>query len=243
MHWPSGRTALKILGDAVGVSFGLIGIGGVSQDLEQWRGWLDFSLAFLAGNGGRWLFSVAGVSLILFVHGLPQWTWHRVMGRKGNNNQADLNQAADNEAELWVEQLQERTNERDGALRALKTCKNNFAIARLRWFAERARIREVAINVTIRFATYDDINLVKQIEKLFQEHTEWPVEIDGTNKPVIMPDEEFKVLFESGISQAFNPVAMAFQDGELIDAVVGVRMGNRATNGDLVVEVLPTVKP
>ena len=89
--------------------------------------------------------------------------------------------------------------------RKLSECKKDHAKAALQWFAARVemntgRMRDKGeavkdIRVTVRFAEYKDLDLAKEIEVIIKECTQWPIEVDGSNKPTIMPDGKFKVVF------------------------------------------------
>jgi hypothetical protein len=88
-----------------------------------------------------------------------------------------------------------------------------------------------------------DFGLAKQIESILREHTSWKVALDGGNNPALRPNDESKVIFESALTGTFRDVGVAFSEGRLIDAAVGIRDNpNRFDHGHLVVEVLPTVK-
>lgn len=152
------------------------------------------------------------------------------------------------EAALEAERqsYKEAIGERDGALQALGTCKQQFALARLRWLAERSKERNWETKVTIRSAGYEDFQLVERIEALFKEHTSWPVTIDTSNVPLLRPDERFKVVFVANITGPFEYLSEIFEDGRLLPQVgLGVR---KVANGgvapaDVVIEVLPSAKP
>ena len=146
--------------------------------------------------------------------------------------------------ELAIRQV---ASEHEGAVQALAVCQKNFALARLRWVAERAELNEVNVQVRIRFVDYLDYDLAKKIESIFKEHaSKWSIEIDGTNKPVLRPADEFKVVFDCGFMQSYMEVASAFSDGQLAGVSVGLRRSDRFADGDqppvLIVEVLPTIK-
>jgi hypothetical protein len=138
-----------------------------------------------------------------------------------------------------------------GAEQAFFTCKRQFALARLIWFSQRvgmniARARERGeqvedIHVTIRFAVYDDTALVTTIKKTIEEHANWAVDLDGSNKPTLMPHPEFKVIFESGLHGTFDEVADIFNT-LLQDTAVGRRAADRLDSAHLVIEVHPTLK-
>ncbi len=156
-----------------------------------------------------------------------------------------LAQSRQEEAKLvgLANQLQNTIIERDTATQALAMCNKNSAFAELRWAAERATYRGAAVHVTVRFADYQDFELVEQIEVIFKAYTQWPVEIDGGNKPVIKPDPRFKVIIESGIENNFAALAHFFSYGSLINAPIGTRAADRTDHEHLVIEVLPTIKP
>lgn len=145
--------------------------------------------------------------------------------------------------DVMADRAKRLQDERDGALQALANTKQAFARARLRWFADGVRDRDPKVRVTIRFADYKDLPLVQAIEKELKETTDWPVHRDGGNNPALMPDSEFKVIFESGITRTFDNVAWAFSDGLLQpETKVGARGAERSLDLEhLVIEVLPTV--
>lgn len=135
--------------------------------------------------------------------------------------------------------------ERDWLEYSLSKCKRSSAIATIRSLVKRtiADKWDPPVHVTIRFANYADFDLVQKIEATMKEYaSDWPLVVDGSNAPVIRPSDEFKVIFESGINQAFDGIAAAFVDGALLgDYRLGRRSADRNDN-HLVVEVLPTVK-
>lgn len=153
-------------------------------------------------------------------------------------------------------ETEDARNERDSAVRQLKAATKDYNEERLRAFAHRAKKNlEMAklkgthppeelkdVHVTVRFAVYADLPLAQTIERILKEHTQWPVELDMSNKPILLPNEKgFKVMFDIGPMDSFMPVAHAFDDGQLIDASVGVRRTERWGDSErLVVEVLPT---
>jgi len=132
------------------------------------------------------------------------------------------------------------------------TCKRGLGEARLRWFAERARMniehhRSVDpsvkdIRVTVRFAVYADLPLAQEIQKILKDTTNWKIELDGSNKPTLLPDNKgFKVVFDVGAFRTFDEVAAAFNDGRLVDARLGARCTDRFEETEhLIIEVLPT---
>lgn len=63
--------------------------------------------------------------------------------------------------------------------------------------------------------------------------------LDGSNSPVLHPHDQFKVIFESGFTMSFAPVASVFNDGDLLGVPIGQRAADRADHERLVVEVLP----
>jgi hypothetical protein len=144
----------------------------------------------------------------------------------------------------------------DAARAELKAVKREYAEEQLRTFAQRVqqnlalaklkgeypedKLKDV--RVTVRFAVYADLELAQCIERILKEHTGWPVELDGSNKPTLLPNPKgFKVLFDVGPMESFMAVAVAFDRGQLVDASVGVRRSERWEDSErLVVEVLPT---
>ena len=106
---------------------------------------------------------------------------------------------------------------------ALRNCKKEYAESTLRWFAQRAQINIEKhrlqdpsvkdIRATVRFAEYKDLDLAKDVVKILKECTAWPVELDGSNKPTILPDGDFKVSFDIGSWESFRKVAWAFTYG------------------------------
>ena len=84
------------------------------------------------------------------------------------------------------------------------------------------------IRVTVRFAEYDDFNLAKAIETLFRNCTEWPVEVDGSNRPTIEPGD-CKVVFSFTPWIDFTEVVWAFSYGELVKGTIGQKPIDRKT--------------
>ena len=136
---------------------------------------------------------------------------------------------------------------------ALRNCKKEYAESTLRWFAQRAQINIEKhrlqdpsvkdIRATVRFAEYKDLDLAKDVVKILKECTAWPVELDGSNKPTILPDGDFKVSFDIGSWESFRKVAWAFTYGQLVPGKIGHRGTERFDDRQhLIVDVLPTVK-
>ena len=134
----------------------------------------------------------------------------------------------------------------------LRQAKKNHAEAKLRWCAtllsikiERARESEYPlkdIQVTVRFAEYKDFDLAKEIATIINKCTQWHVEVDGSNKPTIIPCEDFKVVFNIGPLRTFEDVAWAFNYGELVKGKIGWNTTEGLDGGEhLIVNVIPTV--
>jgi len=122
----------------------------------------------------------------------------------------------------------------------LADCKRDFAVGKLEWLAAMAENNNSNIRVTVRFAQYgEDYDLATQIKAIIEQHTHWPVTLNGSNVPVIKQDDKFRVIFESGWAGNFDPVASAFAMGALVPGVIGHRHADRADQGHLIVEVLP----
>ncbi len=139
-----------------------------------------------------------------------------------------------------LNELQQRTNERDGAQQALKTAKREFAHERLKWYSKMS-FGGVKPTVTIRSAAYgNDYAIVQEIQKILKEFTGWEVALDGTNNPMLPQAEKFKVVFESAFTMSFDDVAFAFSDGDLLGVPVGKAMSDREDSHHLVIKVLPS---
>jgi len=69
------------------------------------------------------------------------------------------------------------------------------------------------------------------------------VTLDQSNKPVLRPSDQFKVVFESPITGGFDELASIFEDGQLITEATAIRTANRDDLAHLVIEILLTVKP
>ena len=135
----------------------------------------------------------------------------------------------------------------------LRECKKNHGEAALRWFAGRVkmnikRIRDQDpsvkdIRVTVRFAEYKDVDLATEIKTIIEKCTQWPVEIDGSNNPTIMPEKDFKIVFDVGPLDSFSEIAWAFSYGELVNATIGktINVQRFDDKEHLIVNVLPTV--
>ena len=50
----------------------------------------------------------------------------------------------------------------------------------------------------VRFAALEDQFLATTIRDIIELHAHWHVTLDGSNKPAIEPNNDCKVLFESG---------------------------------------------
>ena len=134
----------------------------------------------------------------------------------------------------------------------LRQAKVAHAEAALDWFSTRvemnvARMRDKGepvegFRVTVRFAEYKDLDLAREIEAIVKKCTNWPIEIDGSNKPTIMPNKDFKVVFDVGPWEWFNEVVWAFDYGELVEGKIGKRVTERFGDKEhLIIDVLPTI--
>ena len=96
--------------------------------------------------------------------------------------------------------------------------------------------------MTVRFAEYKDFDLAKEIATIINKCTQWHVEVDGSNKPTIIPCEDFKVVFNIGPLRTFENVAWAFNYGELVKSKIGWNTTEGLDGGEhLIVNVIPTV--
>ncbi len=139
-----------------------------------------------------------------------------------------------------------RSYERDAARDAHGRLSVNFAKQRLKWCAERMKTTEqgspgLPVHVTIRFAEYADHKLAKDIQSVLVEHTNWPVVLDNSNKPLIEPEDDFKVVFFIGVLGSFGEIFAAFHDGPLVAGKVGFRKVPLQDQSHLVIDILPTV--
>lgn len=140
-----------------------------------------------------------------------------------------------------VEQL---TKERDSLKYSLAKVRRREAIGNISRLYRRTIDEgwQPPATVTIRSTGHGDFDLIQRIEKVFAEHArDWPVTLDGGNKPLLKPSEGLKVVFVSGLNGAFDAVAEAFKEGDLIGEQ---RIGRRSENRNdyhLVVEILPVL--
>jgi len=134
-------------------------------------------------------------------------------------------------------------NERDVAVTALNDKKREYAIETL---ARCSRLRfegGVVPNVIIRYGSYGyDDDLAFRIKALFDEHVKWPVTLDASNRTALPRAEEFKVVFDVGMTvMTYGDLVHAFADGNLLGVTVGVRQGfDREDSQNLIVMVLPS---
>ena len=139
--------------------------------------------------------------------------------------------------------LQSRTSERDAIFGRLKSCQVELARAKLNWFAERRLLNgKTTDHAVVRFATYSDYKLAKQIRAIIQETMLWRVELDNNNKPIIEPSSDTKVLFESDLSGTFLEVVEVFKSDALLNVPVDVYFASKSENNCLLVTVMPTVR-
>ena len=135
---------------------------------------------------------------------------------------------------LWQGLGLERTQAAENYAR----CRREFALARLHWFATSNNVR-----VTIRFADTGDLWLVKEIQDVLKSQTNWPIDIDGSNNPVLLPRGDLKVVFLFNPTKALHDIGGAFYSGELVDAKVGNDSYSRSNTvkeiDHCVIEVLP----
>lgn len=223
------------------------------------RRWSGPAVIFLAGTGVQ----VSGVenqalSAWLFVVALVWGGWAVVSSKgvqeviTGWNIRGRMALALTSVRRL----AKRRTSSDDSELQllrgALHKCKKEHAEAAIRWFADRVSMnidrartegRTVEdFRVTVRFADYKDLDLAKEIEEAVKNCTQWAVEIDGSNNPTIMPDKDFKIVFNIGPWPTFREVVWAFSYGELVKGKIGSRVTERFDDTDhLIVNVLPTI--
>ena len=130
--------------------------------------------------------------------------------------------------------------ERDTAVATVKQVKRDYGLTILRMLSGMRFRGGEKPTVVIRFARYEhDYKLAREIEKIFRDVTDWNVTLDGSNTPVLHPDDRFKVIFESGLTMSFEKVTAAFSEGDLLGVPVGQRVADRGDEDRLVVEVLP----
>lgn len=139
-------------------------------------------------------------------------------------------------------QIETLTNERDAARQAYERCSRNFAMERFDRFAESIKTAWPEMTVTIRTVQYNDWTLVQEIKALLEPR--WPVEIDPSNSPPLMPSDPFKVVLATGDSDRMMRLQALLDsdDGRLLNVRVGLRKRPDYDNKRLVVEILPTVQ-
>jgi hypothetical protein len=147
-------------------------------------------------------------------------------------------------------QLQEATSDRSNALTLLQKAKADFGHAMLRWHAgmvfyehnkTEPNQEKTKPIVTIRSAAYgNDYKLVEQIQRIVQEDLQWEVTLDGKNDPMLKQAKDFKVVFESGLTQSFDPICTAFAVGDFLGVTVGRESSDRTDYHHLVIKVLPS---
>ena len=198
-------------------------------------GWLQNPFIPMA-----WFFGVIFVTVLVaksIGFAWPKWNQYRRSKTALRNGHADTAPASSE-----IQKLREE----------LRTCKKDRGEAELRRFAdlvkmniERMRAEGRSLKdsrVTVRFADYKDLDLAREIKTIIENCMQWPVEIDGSNKPTIMPDKAFKVLFDVGPWGEFNKVAWAFSYGELVKGKIGRTETERFEDREhLIVNVLPTI--
>jgi len=239
--------------DSAGGLWSLVPSGATVTQLLYAVSWPDWSVSWVTGP--------LGTGLLLLIW----WRTRHGIGPLATSGKSDqlpetrpsyANQSRETlrKALTETEQDHERLRGLLGAAEeARRACKREFAEAKVKWFSarveqniERAR-REgkdlLDMHATVRFAVYTDLALAQAVVKILKELTGWAVEIDGSNKPTLMPSAKgFKVIFDVGPFRTFDQVASAFSEGELLgaDVKVGVRITDHFDDQEhLIVEVLP----
>jgi hypothetical protein len=131
--------------------------------------------------------------------------------------------------------------ERDAAVVALKDRRHVYALETLQRHAM-LRINGSTPRVTVRYCSYgQDYELAKKVQEIFAKDVKWPVVLDGSNTPALMRAEQFKVVFDTGMTAfAYGDLVHAFSEGNLLGVTVGVRkFQDRLDDDHLIVSVLP----
>ncbi len=241
--WPSGRSRYAVV-PVFQVWLFMIGkavaVGGDAQFLAEVTSFVSrhFDTLVQFASDGSFFF---GISWLAFLIIKPDRWWPRI-------------QQADSERDGQMQEMERIRGLLGQETSALRECKKEHAKATLRWFAtrqsmniEKYRAEDPSvkdIRVTVRFAEYKDRDFAKQIEGILKECTQWPVEIDLSNKPIIMPDKDFKVIFNIGPWESFSEVALAFTQGKLVPGNIGQKRTERGSDQQhLIIDVLPTIMP
>ncbi len=132
--------------------------------------------------------------------------------------------------------------ERDRAVAAHKDTKHNIAVKVLQKYSKLQSTDNKQTSVTVRFANYGhDHDLAQQIEGFFKVYANWPVTLDGSNKPALPRADRFKVVFDVGSTAlTYSEVMVAI--AELLGMEVGkIEFSDRDDSHNLIVMVLPSV--
>src|SRR4030095_2921384 len=135
--------------------------------------------------------------------------------------------------------LQSITIERNQCLEAFKKYKGAIARERIAALATMTFNRQKP-SITIKFASYGrDYALLKDLERILTESGR-TVSLDRSNNPALPQAQEYKVIFESGLTTSFGPLAGAFSEGELLGVPIGASTADRHDVHHLVIKVLPS---
>lgn len=138
-------------------------------------------------------------------------------------------------------QLVDLANQLQAAREELRTTKRRFAHDQLRGISRMSFANDLRPTVTIRSAAYGtDHALVQEIENIIKEFLGWPVSKDGSNNPMLPQADKCKVVFESGNTLSFEPMANAFAEGDLLGVPVCRAVSGREDHYCLVIKVLPS---
>jgi hypothetical protein len=134
------------------------------------------------------------------------------------------------------------SHERDVAVIALKDKRYEYAMDTLRRYSM-LRVNGEIPSVTIRCTSYGrDFELAEKVRGLFTQHVNWPVTLDVSNTPALPRAEQFKVVFDTGMTVlSYGDLIHAFAEGDLVGVTVGHRrFTDREDAHHLIVLVLPS---
>jgi len=147
--------------------------------------------------------------------------------------------------ETVKQELETATTERDQARVDLKDKKHEYAMEVLERYSK-ITFKDPQPTVTVKYASYGkDYELAQQIQGLFTQYVKWPVELEATYKPALPRADEYKVIFDVGMTYfTYGPLIHAISEGDLLGEEVAIgkrQFVEREDSHHLIVMVLPSV--
>lgn len=128
---------------------------------------------------------------------------------------------------------------------ALKDRRHQYAMEVLERYSNARFKDDIKPRVTIRYCSYgQDYVIAQKIEAMFTQYVRWSVTKDASNNPALPRSDQFKVVFDVGMTVlTYGDLVHAFMEGDLLGVTVGMRQyTEREDSENLIVLVLPSAE-